>query len=54
MVVIFQEMIDSGMSTLAECKESEKTPYDTVIAVYLAMRAIEQIAVMRAQNETIH
>ena len=51
--VIFPEMLQAGVEAMAECKSRNLTPYETAIAVYLAMRAVEEIAAMRGQ-ETVH
>ena len=52
-VVIIPEMVESGVEVMEECAQNDKTPHDTVIAVYLAMRAIEQIVWLRT-NSAIH
>lgn len=46
-VVIFPEMLQAGVEALAESKEL--TEEEKVVAVYLAMRAIYEIARMRAK-----
>lgn len=48
------EMLEAGMLVLDECKKGEKTAYDTVIAVYLAMRAIEEIVILKAASGSVH
>jgi len=53
-VVMLPEMLEAGMLILAECQKENKTTYDTVIAVYLAMRAIEEITVMRVASKSVH
>ena len=52
-VVILPEMLEAGMLVLKECEKEEKTAYDTVIAVYLAMRAIEEVLRVRT-SESVH
>ena len=50
---ILPEMLQAGVEAMAECKSRKLNPYETVIAVFLAMRVIEEIAAMRGQ-ETLH
>lgn len=52
-VVILPEMLEAGMLILKECQKEGKSDYDTAIAVYLAMRAIEEIVKVRT-SESIH
>lgn len=51
--VIFAEMLQAGVEAMAECKSRKLTQYETVIAVFLAMRAVEEIVSMRGE-ETLH
>lgn len=51
--VIFPEMLQAGVEAMAECRSRKLTQYETVIAVYLAMKAVEEIAIMRGE-ETLH
>ena len=53
-VVVLPEMLEAGMLILAEREKEKKAPYETVIAVYLAMRAIEEILVMRTGSKSVH
>jgi hypothetical protein len=52
--VILPEMLAAGVEAMAECKARKLTPYETAIAVYLAMRDIEEICYMRRDEETLH
>jgi hypothetical protein len=52
--VIFPEMLEAGLLTLKECREHDKTEYETVLAVFLAMRAIEEIAAMKRNGAAVH
>ena len=51
-VMILPEMLEAGMQALEE--SSGHTPADTCIAVFLAMEAIRQIAIMRQAGESVH
>ena len=53
-VAILPEMLEAGMLVLKECRKEGKTDYDTAIAVYLAMRAIEAVITLRRDGETLH
>lgn len=48
------EMLEAGLEALEEAKKRNLTPHDTVITVYLAMRALEEIAEMRRKFESVH
>lgn len=52
--VILPEMLSAGMEALAECEQREFNKHDTVIAIYLAMEAIREIAAMRKRYESVH
>ena len=51
-VVMLPEMLEAGMQALDECRG--RKPEDVCIAVFLAMRAIEEIALMREASQTRH
>ena len=51
-VCILPEMVEAGAQALEESQG--QTREAAVIAVYLAMRGIEEIAVMRDAGETRH
>lgn len=51
--VIFPEMIEAGKETLRECRGRMDDAH-IALNIYLAMRAIEEIALMREANETRH
>lgn len=53
-VVMLPEMLEAGMETLEECRLKGASSEDVCIAVFLAMRAIEEIAEMRRANESVH
>lgn len=52
--VILPEMLTAEMEALAECEARNFSNQDTVIAVYLAMEAIREIAAMRKRYESLH
>ena len=51
-VQIIPEMLEAGVQALEEGRGYR--PADLVIAIYLAMRGIEEIAVMREASLTRH
>jgi hypothetical protein len=51
--VIWPEMLEAGVEALTESRIRGLTDLNTCVAVFLAMRAIEQIAVMQ-DNGSIH
>jgi hypothetical protein len=53
-VVLLPEMLQAGLEALEESRERGTSQEDAVIAVYLAMRGIEEIAVMREASGTRH
>lgn len=53
-VVLLPEMLEAGLEALKEERNRGAGDADTVIAVFLAMRAIEEIFAMRLQNGAIH
>jgi hypothetical protein len=50
---MFPEMLEAGMEALNESRNRDLDDYNTVVAVFLAMRAIEQIATNR-NGESLH
>lgn len=52
--VILPEMLEAGIEALRECRKRKLPDLDAAVAVYLAMRALEEIYVMREENETRH
>lgn len=52
--VILPEMLTAGIEALAECEVRHFSNQDTVIAIYLAMEAIKEIAIMRKHYEVVH
>jgi hypothetical protein len=52
--VILPEMLEAGVEALTECRKRKLGDLDVAIAVYLAMRAIEEIATMRAESRSVH
>lgn len=54
-VVILPEMLTAGMEALAEEEKRNALPHDKVIAVFLAMRGIEEIYALRRKHfENVH
>lgn len=53
-VVLLPEMLQAGLETLEECRERHVTDHDLIVAIYLAMRGIEEIAVMREASGAVH
>ena len=53
-VWILPEMLAAGVEALAESKKKRLDKGNTAIAVYLAMRAVEEIARMKQAEETVH
>ena len=51
-VMILPEMLEAGVQALEESQGH--SPQDLCVAVFLAMRAIEQIAVMRQAGDLLH
>lgn len=51
-VVVLPEMLDAGVEALEE--SDGQSHQNVVLAVYLAMRGIEEIAAMREASETRH
>lgn len=52
--VILPEMLEAGTEALTEAKQKQFSPHETVVTIYLAMRAIEEIASMRRRYEAVH
>ena len=53
-VAILPEMLIAGAEAVHECHERDFSDVDTAIAVYLAMTAVYQMAVIKEANETRH
>jgi ABC-type arginine transport system permease subunit len=53
-VVMLPEMLEAGMEALAESKKRKLTDEDVCVAVFLAMRAIEEIYALRLERGAIH
>lgn len=51
--VLLPEMLEAGVEALVESRIRNLSDLNTCVAVFLAMRAIEQIAVMQ-DNGSIH
>lgn len=51
-VCILPEMLEAGVQALEEGRSYR--PEDLVIAIYLAMRGIEEIALLRKASDTVH
>lgn len=48
------EMLEAGLEALEESRRRGMDDHDMCVAVYLAMRAIEQIAAMRDRGAMVH
>lgn len=53
-VAILPEMVLAGMEALAESKVRELSADDTAIAVYLAMEAVRQVAILKSADRIVH
>jgi hypothetical protein len=53
-VVMLPEMLAAGVETLEECRLKGASAEDICIAIFLSMRAIEEISEMRRANELVH
>ena len=53
-VVILEEMLEAGVEAYDECRKRKLGPADVCVAVFLAMRAVEEIAQMRIPEATVH
>lgn len=49
-VVILDEMAEAGIEALAEAQHRDLDPQNTVIAVYMAMRCIEEMVVLKGEG----
>ena len=52
-VVLYPEMLEAGVEALVESRRRKLDDGNTAIAVWLAMKAIEEIAAMR-NGESLH
>ena len=52
-VVILEEMLEAGVEAYDECRKRKLGPADVCVAVFLAMRAVEEIAALPVQ-ESVH
>jgi len=53
-VVMLPEMLEAGLEALAESKKRRLADEDVCVAVFLAMRAIEEIYAMRLERGAVH
>jgi hypothetical protein len=53
-IVILDEMLQAGMEAYAECKKRKLSNADICVAVYLAMRCLEEMALDRDEQSTVH
>ena len=53
-VVLLPEMLEAGLEAMADGKKRKDDDKDICIAVFLAMRAIEEMYVMRLASGAIH
>ncbi len=53
-VFMCPEMLSAGVEAFEESVSRDLDPGNTVIAIYLAMRAIEEIARMKQTESTVH
>lgn len=52
--VIFPEMIAAGIEAISESRDRGFEDAETAVAVYLAMRAVEEMFLMREGQQTRH
>lgn len=48
------EMLEAGLEALQESKKRKLRDEDVCVAVFLAMRAIEEIYAMRPERGSVH
>jgi hypothetical protein len=53
-VLLLPEMLAAGVEALEECRKKELDQANTCVAVFLAMRAVEQMALEDRQPEVLH
>jgi hypothetical protein len=53
-VVLLPEMLQAGREALEEGRDRHLSADDLVVSIYLAMRGIEEIAVMHQHNGVVH
>ena len=53
-IVILPEMLSAGEEALAEAEDQDYESKDVVIAIYLAMRVIEEMLLQRDNSGTVH
>lgn len=53
-VILFPEMLAAGVEALSESKKRELDDANICVAIYLAMRAAEEIALAQGEEGTIH
>ena len=53
-VVMLPEMLEAGLEALAESKKRKLKNEDICVAVFLAMRAIEEIYSMKREAGMVH
>ena len=53
-IYISPEVLNAGVEAMDECKKRKLGSLDTAIAVYLAMRAVETMALMVEADQTRH
>lgn len=52
--MLLPEMLQAGKEALEESRERHLSDDDIVVAIFLAMRGIEEIAVMHLHNGVVH
>jgi hypothetical protein len=53
-VVMLPEMLQAGVEALEESRDKGASAEDICVAIFLSMRAIEEIAVMHEASSTRH
>lgn len=53
-VVMLPEMLEAGLETLKEQRHRKVTDAELCVAIFLSMRAIEEIYAMRLEKGAVH
>jgi hypothetical protein len=53
-IYISPEVLNAGVEAISECKQRKLGNLDTVVAIYLAMRAVEEMALLAEDDQTRH
>ena len=53
-VVILDEMLQAGIEAYLECRKRKMQSAETCVAIYLAMRCLEEMAAMDDEKQSVH